>query len=265
MTRINKYAGACRVCGARVAEGAGRAVLTDKGWRVECAAPCQPNPVARAAARQEAPDVGDLAAVMALFDKAKARLKYPAIVLRVPALDADYAIRVNVAGERASEPGSLTVLDALERRASDGRRVYRGKVTRAGRYVAPPDLRGSQEAVEIGKRLAEFAADPIAVARQYAAATKPGANLAGRCMFCNLPLEDERSTAAGYGKKCSQNWGLPWGGRPDEIGDAPGTKQKKARRSRADRFVAEAGDATFEKTPGPAALPWQSRFSGLDV
>jgi len=32
-----------------------------------------------------------------------------------------------------------------------------------------------------------------------------------RCIFCALPLNDERSVSAGYGEVCAGNNGLPWG------------------------------------------------------
>ena len=33
----------------------------------------------------------------------------------------------------------------------------------------------------------------------------------GQCVFCLKPLTDDRSKAAGYGRKCADNHGLPWG------------------------------------------------------
>lgn len=35
--------------------------------------------------------------------------------------------------------------------------------------------------------------------------------LYGRCVFCSLQLNDERSITAGYGETCAENHGLPWG------------------------------------------------------
>lgn len=31
------------------------------------------------------------------------------------------------------------------------------------------------------------------------------------CVFCSRPLSDPRSEAVGYGERCSENQGLPWG------------------------------------------------------
>ena len=36
-------------------------------------------------------------------------------------------------------------------------------------------------------------------------------HLTGKCSFCNLPLELGESVARGYGRKCAENHGLPWG------------------------------------------------------
>ena len=39
----------------------------------------------------------------------------------------------------------------------------------------------------------------------------------GRCCFCHQSLDDERSTARGYGPVCAEHFGLPWGSRPSEF------------------------------------------------
>src|SRR5262245_14469160 len=231
---INKFAGTCRLCGARVAAQAGECAKIDGQWRVEHLAPCPPKAEAAPAAPAQ---VGDLTKIMALFDKAKAHLKYPAIVLQVAGAD---AIRVSVAGEKAKIPGSLTVCGA-ERQGAEDRRPWFGRVTLDGHFQIAQDLAGSPQAYAIRDRLAEFACDPVGVAKQYAKATlKPaiGADgkpvlvngkpvLVGNCMFCDLPLSDERSTAAGYGRTCARNWGLPWGAKPAELGRQPEPKAPK--------------------------------------
>ena len=33
----------------------------------------------------------------------------------------------------------------------------------------------------------------------------------GQCVYCSRPLTDERSKEAGYGRKCAEEHGLPWG------------------------------------------------------
>ena len=158
--------------------------------------------------------VGSLAGIMALFDTAKQHLKFPAIELGVPAIVADrlFAVRVNVAGERAREPGSLTVVTAEKN--AEGSRTYLGRITRAGVWEA--SSRNGYPALvvaAIGDRLAAFAAEPAKIAGEHG-------RLTGRCCFCRIRLTDERSTAVGYGEKCSENYGLPWGARPDQFGGA---------------------------------------------
>jgi len=41
-------------------------------------------------------------------------------------------------------------------------------------------------------------------------------DLYGQCVFCGTRLTDDRSISAGYGPKCAENRGLPWG----EVADA---------------------------------------------
>ena len=135
--------------------------------------------------------VGDLSRIIAMFDRAQTHLRMPAIVLD--------GFRVNIAGQRAREPGCLTITSA--ERAGDGRRTWLGRVTRAGQFepsrVAPATL---------GEQLRRFAADPAGVAAEYG-------RLHGKCCFCRRSLTDERSTAVGYGPDCAENFGLPWGSR----------------------------------------------------
>lgn len=59
---------------------------------------------------------------------------------------------------------------------------------------------------EFVRRLCE---DPVAFLAQ---ASKD----MGRCCYCNLPLEDQRSKDVGYGAVCAVRWGLPWGKSYDE-------------------------------------------------
>lgn len=57
---------------------------------------------------------------------------------------------------------------------------------------------------EVRDVLYEIATDPVSFAKKYGLGT-------GLCCFCSKPLCDERTLAVGYGKKCAQNWSLPWG------------------------------------------------------
>jgi hypothetical protein len=151
-------------------------------------------PLTFALGRAPAPaaqDVGDLSRIIAMFDRARQHLRMPAIVLD--------GFRVNIAGQRARQPGSLTVTSA--ERASAGRRTWYGRVTLAGQFEP-----GRDAPAAIGETLRRFAADPVTVAAEYG-------RLHGCCCFCNRALRDERSTAVGYGPDCADNFGLPWGSR----------------------------------------------------
>jgi hypothetical protein len=142
--------------------------------------------------------VGDLSGVLALFAHAKQHLKYPAIVLSVP--DAGMAIRLNVAGERAQVPGSITVLES-NGTGSDGRE-WLGRITTDGTYQPSRSANGRTTAIT--SRLRAFACEPAKVAAEHG-------KLTGACCFCNRSLSDDRSTAVGYGRTCSKHFGLPWG------------------------------------------------------
>lgn len=159
-----------------------------------------------------AAQIGDLGGILRLFDSAKKHLKRPAIVLALPHPDNrdkyGGAIRINVAGERAHVPGSLTVLDG--ERDEEGQRDWYGRILLDGTYQPSRTCAVGQLATRIIDRLREFAADPDGVA-------KHSAKLTGRCVYCNRALDDERSTAVGYGKTCAARYSRPWGARPAEF------------------------------------------------
>ncbi len=148
-------------------------------------------------------EVGSLAGILALFDKAKGKLKYPAIVLSVPA--ASMAVRISVAGPKSKAPGSLNVLST--ERSEPGafgnlQRAFFGRVGIDGIYKSSGKGESMFEA--LSARLKEFADSPAVVAAEHG-------KLTGNCCFCGLSLTDERSTAVGYGATCAKNWGMPWG------------------------------------------------------
>jgi hypothetical protein len=158
-------------------------------------------------------NVGDLSRIISLFDKARQHLKFPAIVLNIPAAN-NMRIRINVAGERSKYPGSLNVTSG-EKPGDEGRAWY-GRVMKDGTYTPSGkvgDLVAKDAPEKITARLVEFAANPVKVAKEYAESTKEMVDgvLTGRCCFCNRHLQDERSTAVGYGSTCADHYGLPWG------------------------------------------------------
>lgn len=143
-------------------------------------------------------NVGDLSGIIAMFDKARQHLKFPAIVMSVPKAG-ELTMRINVAGLQAKHPGTLNVADGKKPDFPGDRRTWFGRVMKDGNYVPSKD---AHEA--IAERLVEFAKDPLRVAAEHG-------RLTGRCCFCNRHLQDERSTAVGYGPTCAEHYGLAWG------------------------------------------------------
>jgi len=159
-------------------------------------------------ARPAANVAADLSGILALFNRAKHHLRRPAIVLGVPAIGPAASIRINIAGDQAKVPGSLTICDG--ERDEEGQRAWLGRVLLDGTYQPSRDAGPYQR--QIVERLREFAARPAEVAAEHG-------RLTGRCCFCNRALEDERSTAVGYGPICARHFGLPWGSERHSFGE----------------------------------------------
>ena len=141
--------------------------------------------------------VGDLTRILALFATAQAaqprRRKPVAIVF------ADF--RINVAGARARQPGSLTITHPTQNDHA-GKRRWLGRITLAGTFEPSRDADAT-----LGDKLRAFACDPAGFAGQHGRVTH-------NSCFCNLALTDERSQLVGYGPICADNFNLPWGARP---------------------------------------------------
>lgn len=192
---LPKLSGRDKEFAASLISQAARRPLSDKQmpWVAKLIERAERGPV-------ETVKVGDMSGIQALFAKASKHLKFPAVVLHVAEIGKP--VRINVAGERARFPGSLNVTTVDK--GADDRRGWFGRVHRDGRYECSQAIEGSSEAIAIADQLARFAAAPAEVAAEHG-------RLTGHCCFCNLALTDERSTAVGYGKKCADNFGLPWG------------------------------------------------------
>lgn len=150
-------------------------------------------------------NVGEMGRLLALFDRASQHLRFPGIVLKVH--NTEHTIRVKRAGAQSANPGTLNVTDEHLTSVVRYRRLpkWYGRVHRNGEFEMAQDT-----PLIIATRLKEFAADPVRVASEHG-------RLTGRCCFCNKALEDERSTAVGYGRICAGHYGLPWGNRPAEF------------------------------------------------
>jgi hypothetical protein len=163
---------------------------------------------ARHAAEVAAGNVLVLPRVAELFAHAREHLKRPKIRL---ARGDGRSIRLALAGARSKYPGHIWVAD--DRR--DGR-LY-------GRIDAEGGYHESRPDGELTELLVTFNDDPAALAGEQG-------RLSGHCSFCDRPLDDERSTAVGFGPVCARHWGLPWG----EAG-----KQEQKARVRASRRPTE--------------------------
>lgn len=136
--------------------------------------------------------VGDMTGVCGLFDNAtRSKLRRPAIVLHIVGLG---EVKLSMAGPSARVPGSINV-------ATDGGATWFGRITRDGAFE--PSGRQSVPAGLVDALVA-FAREPARMAAEHGRRT-------GLCCFCNLRLNDARSTAVGYGATCAKRWGQPWG------------------------------------------------------
>jgi hypothetical protein len=133
-------------------------------------------------AKPEAVQVGDIAPIVALIARARSCLKWPTVLL-------EGGLRVSIAGEQAREPGSITIVSTEVK--ADGKRPWLGRITKAGVYE-PNSYLAPWRVQEVAAILVAFAADPAGVAAAFGHRT-------GHCCFCNKKLDDERSTAVGYG------------------------------------------------------------------
>jgi hypothetical protein len=142
--------------------------------------------------RAKPADLGDMTAVIGLFERAGSKLKYPKIAID---LDGVGTIVLKMAGDRAKVPGSININTPGSFENSD----WYGRIHRDGRFEPNRSAPAALEAA-----LKAFAADPAGIAASHKT---------GQCCFCSLPLKDERSVAVGYGRTCASNYELPWGVR----------------------------------------------------
>jgi hypothetical protein len=139
-------------------------------------------------------DLGiSVAGIIALFDKAASKLKYPQITIKP--VD-DLTLRMARAGNQSKYPGSVVV----KQRNDYGEFEYLGRITLDGQYM-PYAKPGVEQPPIIEDFLQQFAADPQTVAAEYG-------KKSGYCCFCNSELTDERSLHVGYGPTCAGHYGL---------------------------------------------------------
>jgi hypothetical protein len=143
------------------------------------------------AASKVAVEVGNFSGVIALFAKAQQHLKHPKIVL----LCEGVKIKLYVAGPTSKAAGSINIVGE----GGFGARPWFGLVSPDGKFE--PASAAQKILQPLIKLLQELATDPARVAKKYG-------KLTGQCCFCNAPLTDKRSTAAGFGPVCAKHFGL---------------------------------------------------------
>lgn len=129
--------------------------------------------------------IPNMSSIIPMFDSAAQKLQKPKIIFWV---STDRKIKI----ERQKD-GSLSVIDEDY--------GFSGYIALSGRFhlsshsgITPVDVQG----------MIDIVTDPIYYARKYGLGT-------GHCCFCNRPLCDEFSIAAGYGPTCAGYRGLPYG------------------------------------------------------
>lgn len=137
--------------------------------------------------------LGNFAGMIALFDRARAHLDHPAIILLLDTENIE--IRLSVAGPNARLPGTINVAEP----GSFGGGRFFGRILRDGTFQASRETQPAR----LAELLAAFAADPAGVAAAHGILT-------GRCCFCRRKLSDPRSTAIGYGETCAGHYDLPY-------------------------------------------------------
>jgi hypothetical protein len=135
-------------------------------------------------------NVGNFGGVVALFNTAKAKLKFPKVRLSLNGTK----VVLSLNGPKSKAPGAVSI----NGEGTYPNRVYYGRVTPEGAfqpYTALPGL------VEL---LTELASNPARVAKDYG-------KLTGNCCFCGKDIgygKEERSVLAGFGPDCAENYGL---------------------------------------------------------
>lgn len=141
--------------------------------------------------------------IIELISRPGSRLKSPKIRFLVSlfGFDTQAEFTLSIAGERSRYPGTINVTSG---RYPDS--VFYGRIHQNGDYEVSRRIDAKDQANVIAE-LKKLAQDPEGMAKEY------GKKM-GRCCFCSLHLDDERSVAEGYGPVCAKNYKLQWGGRP---------------------------------------------------
>lgn len=153
-------------------------------------------------------DEAEMDSIIALFAKASANLKKPAIEL----IDGDKnRYRLKLLGASSRYAGCVGI-------TCGG--TWLGRISTDGLFFPSPAAAAYRGLVDL---LARFAADPAGVGGEIG-------RLTGCCCFCRLKLTDERSTEVGFGPVCAKNFGLAWGTPAAQSEDEAAARRKAAAR-----------------------------------
>lgn len=136
----------------------------------------------------------DWSKLIVFFDNAVKRgLKWPKIRFDIEGKP----VVLSRAGDRSKYPGSINITDG--RRFNDN--IWYGRIIKTDDEV---DYQPSHQASDtVLSFLQDFANDPIRISSEYGKKT-------GNCCFCAKKLSTEDSVFTGYGKVCSNKYGLPY-------------------------------------------------------
>lgn len=140
---------------------------------------------------EDSPQEIEAHALLALFDKAAGRVKYP----KVSFGEGDASVKFTRSGIRASQPYTVNVTDGKP----FGENKWFGRIERDGKFK--PSSSCTQEVID---QIEAFNLNPA----RYSAER---GRESGNCVYCRQTLSDNRSLSVGYGKTCSGTYGLPWG------------------------------------------------------
>ena len=134
------------------------------------------------------------------FRKAAVKLKYPKIKVNI---GQDNKLVMYLAGVRSKNLGGIEINNGYSFGDPDsifyGRVLPNGAVQFTYRAVSNPAIADTINAI---------IADPIGTAKVIGQRT-------GHCIFCSRELTDAKSIFHGYGPVCAENFGLPWGDKPN--------------------------------------------------
>jgi len=154
-------------------------------------------------ARAEAPkpqaaapvNVGGFAGVLALFNAAKAHLKFPKVRLVVGGVK----VTLSLNGPKSKNPGFVSI-------SGEGvypNRSYYGRVSPEGTFT-PAQATYGAFLTALTTVLTDLSSNPARVAKEHG-------KLTGNCCFCNKVLglgKEQRSVLVGFGPDCAEHYGL---------------------------------------------------------